>query len=283
MPNDRTPLKVLLIEDDPSHAQLFREVFADPDQTEVSVVWVQTLAEGLRRISTMRFDVAVVDLMLPDAQDLAIVRACLDAVPHVPLVVWTGATDIEMGRKAVKEGAQDYLVKGESSPDGIRRAIGQAIARHEDKRRIELLADRLAQRNEALRTFVEMAGHDLREPLRSIRSHLQLLIERSGDDLDDKAKGYVRYAVEASARMGDLLSAMLRFATSNIGDHPDEEVDLVAVMEKAQANLSEVIQETKAFLDLYAAVRDTLPVYWQTTLAPRLGVNTAAAVPGAGA
>jgi diguanylate cyclase (GGDEF)-like protein/PAS domain S-box-containing protein len=74
-------------------------------------------------------DVVMLDLGLPDAQGLQAVREAHSIAPHTPLIVLAGLDDEILGAQVLKEGAQDYLVKGEITGRGIHRTIGYAIER----------------------------------------------------------------------------------------------------------------------------------------------------------
>jgi signal transduction histidine kinase len=88
----------------------------------------QTLLEaaGLR---DQDFDALLLDLTLPDSQGLETVRQARGLFPSVPLVVLTGVGDEQMALDAILQGAQDYLVKGQSQPELIYRSVQYAIAR----------------------------------------------------------------------------------------------------------------------------------------------------------
>jgi diguanylate cyclase (GGDEF)-like protein/PAS domain S-box-containing protein len=74
-------------------------------------------------------DVVVLDLGLPDTQGLAAVQRALDAAPRVPLVVLTGLDDQALALRALQEGAQDYLIKGQIEGRALMRALRYAVER----------------------------------------------------------------------------------------------------------------------------------------------------------
>ncbi len=98
-----------------------------------------TLQEGLALLAGHRFDVVLSDLTLPDGEGLSTFTALRDRVPGVPVVVITGATDADLGRRAVAAGAEDFLTKGQL--DGLR--LAQLLLFAVERTHARLLADPL--------------------------------------------------------------------------------------------------------------------------------------------
>jgi diguanylate cyclase (GGDEF)-like protein/PAS domain S-box-containing protein len=121
--------RLLLVEDNPGDARLLREMLREPGSHQVELTHVETLAEAEACILQAVFDVIMLDLGLPDAQGLGAVRRAHIAAPRVPLVVLTGMDDETLATKALKEGAEDYLIKGQIEPRGLVRAIRYSIER----------------------------------------------------------------------------------------------------------------------------------------------------------
>jgi PAS domain S-box-containing protein len=140
----------LLVEDNPGDARLLRETLADAGMTIVSVVHVTRLREAHARLAREHFDVVLLDLSLPDADGLETIVRTHEYAPCVPIVVLTGTDDEDLAVKAVRGGAQDYLVKGQGDGHLLVRAIRYAIER---KRAEEVMA----RREEYFRSLIENA------------------------------------------------------------------------------------------------------------------------------
>ena len=138
----KTLIHVLLFEDNPGDARLFREFLHEDGFTEVELDHVERLKTGLEHLSQGKPDVILLDLGLPDSQGLETFKRVYAQAPDVPIVVLTGLNDSEQAVEAVRDGAQDYLVKGEVSGGWLVRAIRYAIAR---KRAEDALRDSQAQ------------------------------------------------------------------------------------------------------------------------------------------
>lgn len=70
----------------------------------------------------------------------------------------------------------------------------------------------LERSNEELKQFAYVASHDLQEPLRKVNSFCQILLEEYGEQLDDTARTYIRYAVDGATRMRALVSDLLDYS-----------------------------------------------------------------------
>jgi PAS domain S-box-containing protein len=121
-------IKVLLIEDNPDDAELIRRKL-DRSDTRFSITSVTRLQDGLDHLARNKPDLILSDLGLPDSHGLDTVTKILLDSPHVPLVVLSGFDDEAIAIKAVKSGAQDYLVKGQLEDTQIERPLSYAIER----------------------------------------------------------------------------------------------------------------------------------------------------------
>jgi len=142
--------RALLIENNPADAHFFGEMLREAGAWQIQLTHVQTLGAALERLSAAEFDVALVDLSLPDADDIEAVVHLHASFPSLPLVVLTGLDDDGIGARAVREGAQDYLVKGQADGPLILRAM-----RYASERRRAI--DALQRREEHFRSLIENA------------------------------------------------------------------------------------------------------------------------------
>jgi diguanylate cyclase (GGDEF)-like protein/PAS domain S-box-containing protein len=121
--------RLLLVEDNLGDARLLREMFNEQGSHKTLLTHVETLQEAERHLAENAVDIILLDLDLSDGQGLEVVRRCHTAAPHVPLVVLTGRDDESLATQALKEGAQDYLIKGQIETRGLLRALRYAIER----------------------------------------------------------------------------------------------------------------------------------------------------------
>jgi len=120
---------VLLIEDNPGDARLLVEMLKDERPHETVLTHAESMSEAEKHLAARSFDIILLDPGLPDARGLDAVRRAHAAAPHTPLVVLTGLDDESLAVQALKEGAQDYLIKGESETRALLRALRYAFER----------------------------------------------------------------------------------------------------------------------------------------------------------
>jgi serine phosphatase RsbU (regulator of sigma subunit) len=124
------PVPVLLVEDNPGDARLIEIELAEAAPERFALTRAEELAPALDRLAAGRFGVVLLDLMLPDSQGLDTFQALTEAAPEVPVVVLTGLADESLGVRAVQQGAQDYLVKGQVDGRHLAHALHYAMRRH---------------------------------------------------------------------------------------------------------------------------------------------------------
>ena len=123
------PVHVLLIEDSPEEAELIQVMLAQSRREVLQVHHVSRLADGLARLGSHPTDVVLLDFSLPDSSGLVSFERARKIAPHVPIVILTNLDDEEMALAAVREGAQDYLVKRQVDNELLLRSIRYAISR----------------------------------------------------------------------------------------------------------------------------------------------------------
>src|SRR3984885_11030328 len=141
-------IRVLLVEDNPGDARLFTELVRDTGAGQWKLVHVDRLSAAVERLKRETFDVMLLDLSLPDADGLdTLIRAHTEA-PKVPIVVLTGHDDEALAVRAVRAGAQGYLVEGRVDADLLVRSIRYAAERGRP-------VEALERREEHYRSLIE--------------------------------------------------------------------------------------------------------------------------------
>lgn len=191
--------RLLLIEDNPADARLLRELLSASPLEQFEVLHAQKLADGLSLLAADGVDVVLLDLSLPDALGAHTVASAHAAAPEIPIIVLTGLDDDETAIRAMQEGAQDYLFKGQLDSNSLLRSIRYARERkkmEEHTRRLireqtarvqaEAAARRLAFLSEASRVLA--SSLDLETTFASIaRLSVPVLCDYCTIDLLDAA------------------------------------------------------------------------------------------------
>ncbi|HSV28447.1 MAG TPA: PAS domain S-box protein, partial [Candidatus Omnitrophota bacterium] len=120
---------VLVVEDNPGDARLVEVFLLEDPARPFRVIKAVSLSEALTALDRQPVDVVLLDLSLPDSFGLDTLGRLRAAQPLLPVVVLTGNNDEALALEALRQGAQDYLVKGQGDGDLVRRAIRYAIER----------------------------------------------------------------------------------------------------------------------------------------------------------
>ncbi|MGB3615337.1 MAG: ATP-binding protein, partial [Elainellaceae cyanobacterium] len=127
----------------------------------------------------------------------------------------------------------------------------------EKKRRDEQLAKlnvELKRSNQELEHFAYVASHDLREPLRKIRSYSDLLVKRYEGQLDERADKYIGYITDGAMRMMNLINDLLEFSRVGRGELTTKPLQLEYLLEQVTSDLQTQIEETGAEIHIHPAL-----------------------------
>ena len=145
---------ILLVEDNPGDAGLIRELFRDLQGRSFDLITAASFREAYERLKARNVDLALVDLSLPDSQGLDTFRNLAAGYPSLPQVLLTGLNDQDTAIQAVREGAQDYLIKGEVDGPILMRAVDYAIERKRIQAELEAANTRLRKSAEDLHSIL---------------------------------------------------------------------------------------------------------------------------------
>lgn len=145
-------------------------------------------------------------------------------------------------------GAGDVVQLGGDIDSMRRRIVAELSSLREAHDRLDEQARELTRSNAELEQFAYVASHDLQEPLRKVASFCQLIEQRYEDQLDDRGKQYIAFAVDGAKRMQQLINDLLAF--SRVGRVAVEQiVSGDDVLRQALASLGEAIEETGAEIE----------------------------------
>ena len=225
---------VLLVEDNPGDARLIREALKDAWTGDLTLVDAGTLSEGIARLAAAPYDVVLLDLSLPDAQNLHALTTVHARHPRTPIVILTGLNDEARCADALQKGAQDYLVKGSVDADAVSRSIRYAIARAaaEQERSARIREQAARVESEAMQRarddFLLAAAHDLRTPLTIIRGYTQVLQRRATGEAAELLEAMDAAGQRMNAGINELLD-VARLPTGAALELRCAPVDIVAI------------------------------------------------------
>ncbi len=164
--NDRV-ISVLLIEDEPEVAALMSVMLKKAKNVQCEVSIAGQLSAGIDLLNEKKYDAILLDLSLPDSSGLETLRDVYSRSGGTPIVVLTGIDDEEIATQAVREGAQDYIVKGSTDINGMVRSVVYAIERKRAeealRRAHDELEEKVKERTAELRRMNECLRKEIQE------------------------------------------------------------------------------------------------------------------------
>ena len=170
---DDIQTRVLLIEDNPGDADLVRLRLVE-GATPAHVECVSRLSDALLALTKETPSLVLLDLNLPDSHGAETFRRIMEHAPGVPVVVLSGQDDEALAMKAVHQGVQDYLVKGDITSKHLERAIRYAVERQGLLRSLDITRK---QQLEFKNQFLSHVSHELRTPLTCIHQYVSLILD----------------------------------------------------------------------------------------------------------
>jgi signal transduction histidine kinase len=124
-----------------------------------------------------RFDVALVELNLPDEAGLATLVRLLEVRPSLPIVVLSTIADEDLAITAIQQGAQDYLIKESVHYALLSRSIRYAIERKRIEVESQAAKEAALAASAAKSEFLAHMSHEIRNPLAAIVNYSDILME----------------------------------------------------------------------------------------------------------
>jgi two-component system cell cycle response regulator len=182
---------VLIIEDDPGDARLVAEALKQAGNFQFELEMVNTLADGLAKLSVRQFDVVLLDLSLPDSFGVSTMDQVLHQAPEQPIIALTGFKDEQLAMELSRKGAQDYIVKSEMPGGVLVRSIAYAVERKAAELKLNQTVEALKTANhkileqqksvieeERLKVLLQMAGatsHEMNQPLMALLGSIEIM------------------------------------------------------------------------------------------------------------
>jgi len=157
------PINLLLVEDDVVDCRLIMEALDRSSRiVQFDIETAGTLSEATEHLSSGNYDIILLDLNLLDSSGIDTVQKLQSVNSNIPIVVLTGLVDEEMGLRAIKEGVEDYLVKGKFSDDMLIRAIRYAIERKQPERKLRNAAQEWRTTFDSITDFISILDKDFK-------------------------------------------------------------------------------------------------------------------------
>ncbi|NJL53532.1 MAG: response regulator [Hydrococcus sp. SU_1_0] len=201
---------VLLVEDNLGDAFLIQEQFKSAKTFEYSIVHVDYLKKAITYLEQSPCDVILLDLSLPDSQGIETLKTIATKALQIPIVILTGTNDEGLAIQAVRQGAQDYFVKGQVMGKVLIHALHYAIERKLIEEQLKTRTYQLEALNQELEAFSYTVSHDLRNPLTVIKGMATLLKQKYDlEQRNEQEQHFLKHICDSSDRMEQIIEDLL--------------------------------------------------------------------------
>ena len=208
------PLRILLVEDNANDAELIREMFRKERPDSYELTHLLSIADAIRHLAKGGVDIVLLDLGLPDGRGLDTVRRAHSAAPDIPVIVLTGLDDEQLAAQAMKEGAQDYLIKGQIQNRALPRALRYAIERQHMHTETDVFRKQQLQFKDE---FLSHVSHELRSPLTAIYQFATILADGlAGENTLEQAQ-YLQTIVKNTGQLKAMIDDLLEVTRVQAG------------------------------------------------------------------
>ena len=133
--NER-PLDLLVVDDNPGDILLLKECLQLGQVPINNILEAESIAAVPSVLNNKEVDLAFLDLSLPDSEGIYTFKYLNNILPHTPIIILTGLSDINVALEALSLGAQDYVMKSDFNENLLSKAIRYSIERKKAEQKI---------------------------------------------------------------------------------------------------------------------------------------------------
>jgi signal transduction histidine kinase len=230
---------LLIIDDSEDDRDLYRRYLAADNHAVWSVVEAASGEDGLEKFQAEAFDLVLLDYSLPGRSGVDLLNDCKGDMPYVPVVFVTGQGNELIAIECMKHGAQDYLVKGDITPESLQRAIHNALGRIEMFKKID-------RQHESLKNFAHVLAHDLRAPIKRLRALGEIIADAVENKEYDVIDRFFHEVTKSAVHMERLIDTLVDFNEMDGVEAAFEPVRVQTLLEDVLAMLNFLIVERSA-------------------------------------
>jgi signal transduction histidine kinase len=226
--------KLLVIDDEPEICEALSEVFTDRDYV---VATAGTGREALELAREMEYDVALIDINLPDTDGTTLLKELKGMYPEMACIIITGYASLQNTIKVFKDGASGYFLKPLVIEEVVHGVNGAAEKkrlkreRREAEERIKKYAEELEEANRLKDTFIDIMTHDLLGPAGMIMNSAEVLLDTAENGEEKRFLEIIERGAKKQIEIVELTNRLSKLRSTD--ELEREELDLKGVIEKA--------------------------------------------------
>ncbi len=255
---ERDSSQVLLVADKPGDADLVRLRLLE-SKRKFHVNCVTRLSDALACLEVETPSLVLLDPNLSDSHGAETIRRITQKAPNVPVVILSGHDDDELAMKAVRQGVQDYLVKGDVTCKHMERSIRYAVERKELMRALEITRQ---QKLELKDQFLSHVSHELRTPLTSIYQYVTLLLDGLAGPLAPNQTDHLKSVLKSVNQLHAMIRDLLQATRADSGKLRIEQrcIDIGSLIQQAMAMMRPTADESRVRLEV--VLDQTIPLVY---------------------
>ncbi len=233
-------LKILVIDDSEDDRFLYRRSLMKSTRYGFDVVEASSGEEGLARIDAEKFACVLLDYSLPGRDGIEILKRIRARHPFVPVVMLTGLGNEKIAVATIQEGAQNYIPKAHIDAQTLPHVIEVAIRQCE-------MQSRITEQRRSLDMFARALAHDLKEPVRSIRTLLDVVDAELPSD--GKVNDHFQSIRSKAEHMNSLIDTFYFYSRLDDAEPIRREVcGANELVDAAAQNISQLIRDRQAVI-----------------------------------
>lgn len=229
-------MKLLLIEDNPDHAELFKYQIETALAEGYTIDWQETLSSGLQKLAQSDYDFLFLDLSLPDSslQD-TLKEAQAHNSNNVPIVAMSSLDESDFGAKALANGAEMYLSKGSLQTDAFLKIFSK-------NGNVQIVPPPKPPPQTLLEKWdpvINKIVHDLKAPIRNISALSAFHQEDYAGKVPSEIEEYIASNIQNCEQLSKLINALKTILKTELTIPRMVDVDLNKILKKAQESLED--------------------------------------------
>ena len=257
---------ILIVDDDESTRRTLALIFG---KKGYEIETAATAREALEKVHARFFNLALLDIKLPDMEGTDLVEPLHKVHPDMMVMMVTAHASVETALRALNDGASAYITKP-LNMDLVLATVKETLEKQrlvtENRRLYEEAQRELAERkraqqqlrqaaqelsrsNQELEQFAYVVSHDLQAPLRTMSGFAQLLNKFYKGKLDERADEFIQEIISGAADMKSLIDDLLQFSRVQRQERVAEPTDCSEALDEALAGLRAAIEESGAVVE----------------------------------